>query len=85
MQRAWVQLDHSELDYHYIEVDPYKKPKELLEVSPRGLVPGLKLNDYDPPRAVAESSIIMEYLDELAKSKGKPSLLPDDLCLFDIS
>jgi glutathione S-transferase len=56
------------------------KPDSLLEVSPRGLVPGLKLNDSTPPRAVAESSIVMEYIDELAKSKGKPTLMPDDLC-----
>lgn len=62
------------------QVDPYEKPKELLEVSPRGLVPGLKINNTTPPRAVAESSILMEYSDELAKSQGKPTLLPDDLC-----
>lgn len=64
------------------QVDPYKKPKDLLEVSPRGLVPGLRLNDTTPPRAVAESSIVMEYIDELAKSQGKPSLMPEDLCKF---
>lgn len=63
-----------------IKVDPYEKPKDLLEVSPRGLVPGLRLNDANPPRAVAESSIVMEYVDELAKSQGKPTLMPDDLC-----
>lgn len=62
------------------QVDPYEKPKDLLEVSPRGLVPGLRLNDTTPPRAVAESSIVMEYIDELAKSQGKPTLMPDDLC-----
>lgn len=47
-----------------VEVDPYQKPKELLEVSPKGLVPGLRLNNYDPPRAVNESTVIMEYIEE---------------------
>ena len=40
------------------------KPKELLEISPKGLVPGLKLNSYDPPRALNESTVIMDYLEE---------------------
>ncbi|KAL7006450.1 hypothetical protein EMMF5_004103, partial [Cystobasidiomycetes sp. EMM_F5] len=60
-------------------VDPYEKPKDLLEVSPRGLVPGLKLNESSPPRAVSESEIIMLFIDELAESQGKPALLPKDL------
>jgi len=46
------------------EVDPYKKPKDLLEVSPKGLVPGLKLNNFNPPRALNESTVILEYLEE---------------------
>jgi glutathione S-transferase len=45
------------------EVDPYEKPKELLEVSPKGLVPGLRLKG-DPPRALNESTVIAEYLEE---------------------
>lgn len=45
------------------EVDPYKKPSDLLEVSPKGLVPGLRLNGY-PPRALNESTVILEYLEE---------------------
>ena len=40
------------------------KPRELLEVSAKGLVPALKLDGYDPPRAVNESTVIMDYLDE---------------------
>jgi glutathione S-transferase len=46
------------------EVDPYKKPQELLDLSPKGLVPALKLNNYTPPRALNESTVIMEYLEE---------------------
>lgn len=52
VQRAWIALEvlnqglpddssrkKSKVDYAYVEIDPYKKPKELLEVSPKGLVP----------------------------------------------
>lgn len=46
------------------EVDPYKKPQELLELSPKGLVPALRLNNFDPPKALNESTIILEYLEE---------------------
>lgn len=47
------------------EVDPYKKPADLLSVSPKGLVPALKLNNTNPPRALSESTIILEYLEDL--------------------
>ncbi|CDO75627.1 hypothetical protein BN946_scf184840.g10 [Trametes cinnabarina] len=53
------------------EVDPYKKPAELLELSPKGLVPALRLNNYDPPRALNESTVIMDFLEELATSNTK--------------
>jgi len=46
------------------EVDPYNKTKELLDVSPKGLVPALQLNNHNPPRALNESTVIMEYLEE---------------------
>lgn len=46
------------------EVDPYKKPKELLEVSPKGLVPGIRFNRYNPPRSLNESTVIMDFLEE---------------------
>ncbi|TFY80550.1 hypothetical protein EWM64_g3457 [Hericium alpestre] len=59
----------------FYEVDPYKKPKELLEVSPKGLVPGLKLHRYDPPRALNESTVIMEYLEDLAARTSFDGLL----------
>jgi glutathione S-transferase len=52
VQRTWIALEllnqslpdnvskkASKVDYAYVEIDPYKKPKELLEVSPKGLVP----------------------------------------------
>jgi glutathione S-transferase len=51
------------------EVDPYKKPAELLEVSPKGLVPALKLHTYTPPRALNESTVILEYLEEYVQAR----------------
>jgi glutathione S-transferase len=68
VQRTWVTFEYLDVPYKYFEIDPYKKPKptELLEVSPKGLVPGLKLNNYDPPRALNESTVIMDYLEDLA-------------------
>lgn len=60
-----VPHDGTPLKISYLdEVDPYKKPKDLLEVSPKGLVPGLKLHKYNPPRALNESTVILEYLEE---------------------
>ncbi|OBZ78129.1 Glutathione S-transferase U8 [Grifola frondosa] len=73
VQRVWVTLEHLGIDYEYFEVDPYKKPPELLEVSPKGLVPALKLNNYNPPRALNESTVIMDFLEELATSNTKRS------------
>lgn len=58
MQRVWISLEAKKLAYQYIEVDPYKKPKELLDVNPRGLVPGLKHGNW----ALPESTVIMEYV-----------------------
>jgi glutathione S-transferase len=50
------------------EVDPYQKPQDLLDVSPKGLVPAIKLNQYSPPRSLNESTVILEYLEEYALS-----------------
>ncbi|KII84647.1 hypothetical protein PLICRDRAFT_95200 [Plicaturopsis crispa FD-325 SS-3] len=60
----------------YYEVDPYKKPQDLLNVSPKGLVPGLRLDNYDPPRPLNESTVILEYVEEIAKNTTNRSLLP---------
>ncbi|EIN09107.1 glutathione S-transferase C-terminal-like protein [Punctularia strigosozonata HHB-11173 SS5] len=77
-QIDWVQVafEYLGIDYQYDEVDPYEKPADLLEVSPKGLVPGLRLNAYDPPRALNESTVILEYLEELAANETGRSLLP---------
>lgn len=76
VQRVWVSFEFLGIPYQYYEVDPYKKPRDLLKVSPKGLVPGLKLNTYDPPRALNESTVIMEYLEDLAARTTSSTLLP---------
>ncbi|KAJ7682313.1 thioredoxin-like protein [Mycena polygramma] len=78
VQRAWVALEYLGIPYKYYEVDPYKKPADLLEVSPKGLVPGLKLHKYAPPRGLNESTVILEYIEDLAANTTKRSLLPKD-------
>ncbi|KAJ8462838.1 hypothetical protein ONZ51_g10640 [Trametes cubensis] len=64
VQRVWVTLEHLGIDYMYYEVDPYKKPEELLELSPKGLVPAIRLNYVDPPRSLNESTVIMDFLED---------------------
>lgn len=58
MQRVWISLEHKQIPYQYIEVDPYKKPQMLLDVNPRGLVPGMRHGDW----GCYESSVLMEYV-----------------------
>ena len=57
MQRVWIALEVKDLDYQYIEVDPYKKPQSLLEVNPQGLVPALRHGEW----ACYESTVLIEY------------------------
>ncbi|EMD31932.1 hypothetical protein CERSUDRAFT_88563 [Gelatoporia subvermispora B] len=76
VHRVWVALEYLGIDYKYYEVDPYKKPQELLELSPKGLVPALKLHTYEPPRALNESTVILDFLEDLAATTTKRSLLP---------
>ena len=60
MQRVWIALEAKNLDYQYIEVDPYKKPQSLLEVNPQGLVPALRHGEW----ACYESTVLIEYASE---------------------
>ncbi|KAF8624273.1 hypothetical protein AX15_005958 [Amanita polypyramis BW_CC] len=79
VQRAWVTFEYLGIPYKYHEINPFQspKPRELLEVSPKGLVPVLKLNEYSPPRVLNESTVIVDFLEELARQSGKErSLLP---------
>lgn len=71
VQRVWISLEFKGMDYQYIEVDPYAKPESLLSINPRGLVPALKHGDW----GCYESSVLMEYLEDLAQGDH---LLPID-------
>ncbi|KAH5337077.1 hypothetical protein HBI50_016600 [Parastagonospora nodorum] len=72
VQRVWISLEHKNIPYQYIEVDPYRKPQSLLAVNPRGLVPALR---HGPTWSTHESTVIMEYLEDL---HAGPPLLPAD-------
>ncbi|KAL4982914.1 hypothetical protein BDW68DRAFT_191777 [Aspergillus falconensis] len=72
VQRVWIALELKGLPYQYIEIDPYKKPKSLLEVNPRGLVPALRHGEWGS----YESSVLLEYLEDL--NVGPPLLPPGD-------
>ncbi len=60
VQRVWIAMEAKGLQYQYIEVDPYKKPQALLDVNPRGLVPGIRHGDW----GCGESTVLMEYVFE---------------------
>ncbi|KAH9955888.1 glutathione S-transferase [Lactifluus volemus] len=76
VQRVWVAFEYLGIPYRVHEVDPYKKTEELLQVSPKGLVPALKLHAFTAPRSLNESTVILEYLDDLASNTTGRSLLP---------
>ncbi|EIW77264.1 glutathione S-transferase C-terminal-like protein [Coniophora puteana RWD-64-598 SS2] len=76
VQRVWVAAEYLGISYKANEVDPYQKPKELVELSHKGLVPALRLNSFSPPRALNESTVIMDYLEDLASTTTKRSLFP---------
>ncbi|VDC03082.1 unnamed protein product [Peniophora sp. CBMAI 1063] len=78
VQRAWSAIEFLEVPYRYYEVDAYAKPKpaELLEVSPKGLVPGLKLKNNGSPLGLNESTVLVEYFETVAEQTTKKTLLP---------
>ena len=71
VHRVWISLEHKGLNYQYIEVDVYRKPKLLLDINPRGLVPALRHGDW----GCYESTVLMEYLEDLNEGHA---LLPKD-------
>ncbi|KAM0803916.1 hypothetical protein BDR22DRAFT_818580 [Usnea florida] len=72
VQRVWISLELKSLNYQYIEVDPYKKPEELMRINPRGLIPALQHGD---DWGCYESTVLMEYLEDL--NEGAPLLPPN--------
>ncbi|KAG9586815.1 glutathione S-transferase, partial [Aureobasidium melanogenum] len=57
-----------------VQVDPYKKPQQLLEVNPRGLVPALRHGNW----GCYESTVLMEYV-ETAPILRKPTCTDKNL------
>ena len=58
MQRVWISLELKGLPYQYIEIDPYQKTDELLQINPRGLVPALRHGDW----SCYESTVLLDYV-----------------------
>lgn len=54
-----AQTRYTVLTVGVVQVDPYKKPQQLLEVNPRGLVPALRHGDW----GCYESTVLMEYVE----------------------
>lgn len=73
VQRAWTVLEEKQIPYQYIEVNPYNKPKSLIDLNPRGLVPTLEY-EHKP---LFESNVIVEFLED-AYPDHRPQLLPRD-------
>ena len=59
------------MDYEYVEVDVYRKPKLLTDINPRGLVPALRHGEWGS----YESTVLMEYLEDLDQGTA---LMPQD-------
>lgn len=73
VQRVWIALEEKNIQYQYIEVNPYHKPRSLLDLNPRGLVPTLQYQN----KPLYESTVLCEFLEE-AYPDNTPHLLPKD-------
>lgn len=73
VQRVWIVLEEKGIQYQYIEVNPYHKPKSLLDLNPRGLVPTLQYQN----KPLYESTVLCEFLEE-AFPDHTPHLQPKE-------
>lgn len=73
-QRVWIALEAKGIPYQYCETDPFKRPTQLLEANPRGLVPAIRQGDW----ASGESTVILEYVRVIVEilERGSPMLTP---------
>lgn len=77
VQRSWITLEEKQIPYQYVEINPYRKEPDFLELNPRGLVPtlgvpvagGKKGDDGVERKPLIESNIISEYLDGLPSDR----------------
>lgn len=73
-QRAWMALLHKNIDFEYIETDPYDKTAEWLEISlGQGTVPVVV--DENNEVTVPDSIRTLEYIE--AQFPEGPSLFPE--------
>lgn len=73
--RAHLVLDAKNIPYHTININLQQKPDWFFDANPFGKVPAVQLvNETDAP-FLAESLIIMQYLDE---KYPEPKLFPND-------
>lgn len=70
VQRSVIALNEKNVDFKITHIDLSNPPEWFKEISPLGKVPVLKVGD----KAVFESAVILEYLDEI----HAPQLHPND-------
>ena len=68
VQRAVIVLLEKALDYKFTCVNVYDKPDWFIKIAPLGLVPVLKINN----RAIFESCVICQYLDDITGGTLQP-------------
>lgn len=67
VQRAVIVAKEKEIPLERVDIDLANKPDWFLAISPTGKVPLLEVTDHDgSQRILFESSVIAEYLDEIA-------------------
>lgn len=69
VQRAVIALTEKEVAFERIDIDLANKPEWFLKISPLGKTPVLLVDD----RAVFESAVILEYLEETQPNPLHPS------------
>jgi glutathione S-transferase len=84
VQRAWITMHEKKIPHQYVEINPYKKDPEFLEMNPRGLVPTLAVpvdGAGKVQKPLFESLVVCEYLDEAYADETQhgPRLLPKDV------
>ncbi|WVQ82456.1 hypothetical protein IAT38_004585 [Cryptococcus sp. DSM 104549] len=78
-QRIWMALEERKIPYQYHEVNPYKKEKAFLDLNPLGLVPTIEIKTPNGSKALYESDVVVEYLEELYPASDEhPSIFPAD-------
>ena len=69
VQRVVILMEEKQIPHKRTDIELHNKPKWLEDVSPTGKVPVLVVNDS---RAIFESGVICEYLDEVSGGSLHP-------------